>query len=322
MEDTVAGMTESSNEQRLARAAQLYFLEGWSQEAIARDFAVSRSKVSRMLSEARERRIVEVIVRFPWARDLTLEARLAERYSIHEARVLRADGIPYSELVRGIGYIGAEYLQSHLFEGMVLAFSRGAAMQAIASELKPQRDLAIQIVQMQGALGDHFESDLELSHLLYSSFAADFRSLNAPLILASRYACEVLRKEPTIRSTLSLIAKADLAIFGIGSTDEEVSGLLRTGLITRDELANMRAAGIVGDVAGRHFDLNGMVVDHIVNDRIVACHEDVIRAIPQRIGVGGGKTKVPAISAALRGEFLNVLITDSGVASALLSGDG
>ena len=133
MEDTVAGMTESSNEQRLARAAQLYFLEGWSQEAIARDFAVSRSKVSRMLSEARERGIVEVIVRFPWARDLTLEARLAERYAIHEARVLRADGIPYSELVRGIGYIGAEYLQSHLFEGMVLAFSRGAAMQALSA---------------------------------------------------------------------------------------------------------------------------------------------------------------------------------------------
>lgn len=319
MMNTAADMHNEEHVQNVARAAQLYFLEGWSQQEIAQELSVSRSKVSRMLSEARETGIVEVTVHFPWARNFSLEAQLVERYELKAARVLRGGGFPYEELLNGIGYIGAEYLQDQLFEGMMLAISRGAAIHALVQELKPRRDLAIQIVQMQGALGDEYKKDLEFSNLLYSLFGANYRPLNAPSVMASAYACEILRKEPSIRAALNSISKADIAVFGIGSTAEEVSGILHTGLVTEEELADMRAAGIVADIAGRHFDKNGIVVQHSINDRIVGCHEDTILAIPHRIGVAGGTAKIPAIAAALAGGYLHALVTDSGVASALLS---
>ena len=43
-----------------------------------------------------------------------------------------------------------------------------------------------------------------------------------------------------------------------------------------------------------------------------------LRRIPEVIGIGGGLEKAEAIAAALRGGWINVLITDAGVARRLL----
>ena len=195
--------------------------------------------------------IVNIKVQFPWGRDRSQEAELIERYSLKAARVLRGDRFPYEETLKGIGSIGAEYLHEQLREGMILAISRGAAMHALVEELKPRRDLSITTVQMQGGLGDHSQSDIEFSNRLYSIFGASYRPLNAPSVMAGPYACAILRREPSITAVLNCIGKADIAIFGIGSTAEQVSGILHTGLVGPDELAQMRRAGIVGDIAGR-----------------------------------------------------------------------
>ena len=313
-------MNREERDRILARTAQLYFLEDWSQREIARDLGVSRSKVSRMLAEAKATGIVNIKVQFPWGRDRSQEAELIERYALKAARVLRGDRFPYEETLKGIGSIGAEYLHEQLREGMILAISRGAAMHALVEELKPRRDLSITTVQMQGGLGDHCQSDIEFSNRLYSIFGASYRPLNAPSVMASPYACAILRKEPSITAVLNCIGKADIAIFGIGSTAEQVSGILHTGLVGPDELAQMRRAGIVGDIAGRHIDKDGGVVQHPINDRIIGCHEDTILRIPHRIGIAGGTVKLPAIAAALAGGYIHTLITDSGVATALLEG--
>jgi len=43
-----------------------------------------------------------------------------------------------------------------------------------------------------------------------------------------------------------------------------------------------------------------------------------LRAIPERIGIGGGLEKAQAIAAVLKGQWVTTLITDAGVARALL----
>jgi DNA-binding transcriptional regulator LsrR (DeoR family) len=74
----------------------------------------------------------------------------------------------------------------------------------------------------------------------------------------------------------------------------------------------------VGDVALRYMGADGTAVDLSLNDRIIGLSLDEIRRIPLVIGVAGGRPKVEIIRAALKGDLLDVLITDQLTAERLL----
>src|SRR3954471_18523332 len=77
----------------LVKVAQLYHLQGQNQDQIARQFGVSRSKVSRMLKEARERGLVEITIHYPSRFSLDLERRLESELGLREAVVVNTGGM-------------------------------------------------------------------------------------------------------------------------------------------------------------------------------------------------------------------------------------
>jgi len=78
------------------------------------------------------------------------------------------------------------------------------------------------------------------------------------------------------------------------------------------------AHGGVGDICARYFDADGRAVDGDVGGRIVGITEEQLRRIPRRVAAAGGERKLPAIRGALRGHWVDVLITDSETARALV----
>jgi DNA-binding transcriptional regulator LsrR (DeoR family) len=70
------------------------------------------------------------------------------------------------------------------------------------------------------------------------------------------------------------------------------------------------------------FDSAGSLVPSDLDDRVVGIDADTLRQIPRRIGIAGGESKHTAIRAALSGGWVNVLITDTGTAAALLQLEG
>jgi len=55
------------------------------------------------------------------------------------------------------------------------------------------------------------------------------------------------------------------------------------------------------------------------NDRILGLRPEQLKAVPRRIGVAGGARKHEAILGALRGGWVDVLVTDSITAERLAS---
>jgi len=77
-------------------------------------------------------------------------------------------------------------------------------------------------------------------------------------------------------------------------------------------------AGAVGDVCIRFFDSDGRHLDSELDDRVLGIGAETLRSIPRRVAVAGGARKSTAIRAALRGGWVNVLITDLQVARGLI----
>jgi DNA-binding transcriptional regulator LsrR (DeoR family) len=55
-----------------------------------------------------------------------------------------------------------------------------------------------------------------------------------------------------------------------------------------------------------------------LDERVVGIDLETFRRIPRRVAVAGGETKVAAIRAALRGGWINVLVTNLSSAQALV----
>src|ERR671921_731056 len=89
----------------LIKAARMYFLDGRSQDEVARALGTSRSNVSRMLSAARAQGIVEIRVHDQTAREKELEQALRDRFDLAHVRV--AAFRPGADVQAGAGELAA-----------------------------------------------------------------------------------------------------------------------------------------------------------------------------------------------------------------------
>ncbi len=307
----------------LAQVASLYYEDDLTQAEVARRIGTSRSTISRLLHEARDAGVVEIIIHYPWKTSPEVEHDLSTRFHLRQARVLVGRDRPYEEILRGLGILAARYIESILAEGTILGISWGTAVYSTVRALQPDRRLPITVVQMIGAVGtgDPLIDGPNLARLLANVYGGEYRCLHAPLIVEETHVREMLLQEPRIRETLSLARRADVALVGIGSLVPEVSSLLRAGYLDREALDQLRAQGAVGDVCARHYDAQGHVLDIELNQRIVGVELEAMHSIKQVIGVAGGEAKAEAILGTLRAGHVNVLVTDDAAARKVLALD-
>ena len=123
---------------------------------------------------------------------------------------------------------------------------------------------------------------------------------------------DVLLAQQAAREAAELAAQADLMVVGIGTTGQNAE-LVATGMIAPEEMAEIAAAGGVGEMLGHFFDRNGQPVGLAITDRILTQPLDQLRS-RRIVAIAGGTTKSAAISAVLNSGLLSGLIIDEHAA--------
>ncbi|MEJ5247474.1 sugar-binding transcriptional regulator [Caldilinea sp.] len=303
----------------LYKIAKAYYEDGLTQDQIGKRFGLSRIKVSRLLQQARQSRVVQITITPPPDSFGDLERELEAAYGLDEVIVVSTPGYAQSEVVPRLGVAGAAYLARILGDQQVLDLSWGTTLLALIDALAPQNLPDLRVVQMLGGLG-RLESETygaDLTIRMAQTLGARMRLLPAPGIVSSKIVRDALLEDANIAETLALAARADLAVVGIGAPAPG-SVVMQTGILSEQELAELKAMGAVGDIALRFFDENGQPVDHPINDRIIGLDLEQIKRIPRVVGVAGGEGKYDVIRGAVRGHLVNVLITDEITAARLL----
>ena len=308
----------------LAEVAQLYYADDLTQDQIAQQLSVSRSAVSRMLKEARERGLVEIRVHHPLQTSAELERELVGRLGLTDAVVLRSapsgfDLDAAEETAHKVGALGARYLQRHLEPSATLAVGWGSAVLAVVSSGYLRRMPGVSIVQAMGSTGNT-SPDLDGIHIvarLARISGGQPYFLHAPMVVADAAVRTGLLRDQHLRKTLEMVRRASMFVFSVGVIGDR-SGLYRSGYLTGTDLEMLRGQGIVGEIAGIYFDLEGQVRRLEINERMIAASAEVIATIPTRVGVSFGEVKAQANLGAIRSGLLNVLITDEPTARTML----
>jgi len=305
----------------LAQIASLYYDRGMSQQEIAKEVNVSRSAISRLLTEARQNGIVEIIVHYPWRTSPELERELIATFNLKAARVLLRENKSYDEMLQGLGVLTVRYLDSILYDGLVIGISWGTALYQMIRAMPPRNLSAIEVIQLIGATGaENLPTDGPiLAQLLSDRLGGFCRYLHAPLIVDNEAGRDTLLQDRNISKTLERAEQADIALVGIGCPLSDLYSLLRSGYVDEAEAQRIRKAGAVGDICGQHYSLQGHWLDIDINRRVVGLTLEGLTKIGMVIGMAGSSRKGPAILGALRGGYLDVLITDDQAAQKALA---
>lgn len=304
----------------MVRIARMYHEQGMRQAQIAEELHVSQPRVSRLLKRAAEIGIVRTTVSEPDGVFTDLERRIEEAFGLEQAVVVDP-GMDGNEL-RAIGSAAAAYLEATLTGGDRIGISSwSASLLETVGALRPSSTkVAESVVQLVGGNGES-RVQVEANRLLTRLAAATKAEpvfLSAPGVLGSAAARESLTTDPSFLSVSLQWQNLTMALVGIGTV--EPSPLLRSSgnALSEGDQQQLGVEGAVGDVCLRFFDAGGEPVATEFDERVVGIDPDTLRAIPRRVAVAGGARKATAIKAALRGGWVNAVITDLATARLLL----
>ena len=304
----------------LFQVSKLYYEQGKTQAEISLIIHTSRPTVSRLLKEARSKGIVDIRINYPYERDYGLEEEFQRHFDLKEVRVLKSYNQKSEEVLKGLGFFAADYFDSIVEDGDIVACSYGRTVASTIQSLHPDRKLNITIVQMIGALGveNPFIDGPDLVRLLGDKYCGKYRYLLAPLVVSDENARESLVNQVRFQDTIKLTLSARIGLCGIGGMSETTPSPIWTNYITINEWEELRKLGAIGHMAAYFYNEKGEIIDAEINKRVIGLSLNHQKEIPYMIAVAGGESKALSIRAALKGRYMNVLITDDSAAKRIL----
>ncbi|MCB5410736.1 sugar-binding transcriptional regulator [Pseudogemmobacter faecipullorum] len=301
-------------------AAWLYYEQGLNQSDIAQTIGVSRASVVNYLQEARERGVVRISMDPGVMAQQSLARGLAGRFGLAEALVVPvAPGSDNQQRLAALGAAGARQLERMLTPGETLCVSWGKTVLAVADAISQPVE-GVTVAQVTGAAPGNRDFSAELcTAILARNLGAVSKVMHAPAVLSDARLCEALRREPVISQQFALIRAAQTILFGIGSMGPD-STMRIADIASAEEINAYAAAGAEAVLICRFLDAAGRQVRREFDQRMMGIELDELKAIPRRICVAGGLSKLGALRAALQAGYISHLVTDVETASALAEG--
>jgi DNA-binding transcriptional regulator LsrR (DeoR family) len=310
-------MTDTNERNALAiRVAWLYHDRGLTQQEIANRLGISRSTISRLLTEAERDGIVRVIITQPLPESARLSEALIKRYSLAGAIVGPAldDETPGQAAAAAM----ARRLESIASSGDVtIATGWGRTIALCAQATRPVATTGVLIVDAFGhTTTDDVTAAVEVSNTLSRKFGARVTHVPSPGFASSSDLAEGFVSSPPVSRALARARLADVMMVSIGVASMD-SLLIAEGFMTEQSMTDTIDRGAVGEIFGWYFDADGKSVP-VETLHPIALTLDDMRAPSRVIGVAGGAEKTKAIKGAIATGVLDEIAVDMTLATALL----
>ena len=304
------------------RAAELYYEENLTQEQIGRSLQITRWKVGRLLTQAKEEGFVRIEILHSRARRPQLERRLREERGLRDAVVVSQAGIRSDdELQQRVAQAAADHLTALRPSPRVLGVSWGRTLADIAHHLREGWSSGTDVVQINGGLsmsaqpGTAAATAVGIAH----KGGGGATLLPSPAILEHRATKEAIEADRVVARVLGIARSADAYLYSAGAADHR-SVHVDSGYLSEADIDRLVAAGAVGDVVGRYIDAAGRVVDAALDARTVGLSLDELRRADVAVAAIAGEAKRAVAAAVVASGLCTVLITDESTARHLLDG--
>lgn len=307
--------------EKLIQIARLYYEQDLTQSEISKIFYTSRSMISRLLRQAKEEGIVEVIIHAPDERDRNIENQLKSVFQLKDAIIIDSKDLTENERLSTIAKVASTYIDSLLTEKSILGITWGNAIYKIVSELRPKRTIpSLKIVQLMGAVETHNPAidGPDLVRRMAEIYRCSYHYLMTPLFIEDVKMKESLLKSPSIAMTRKITNDVDIILTGVGQASGDKDNMSWDIYKTQPFLNEIKKLNAVGHICGYLFDKDGKILNTDIHNKIISMDLDVYMRTKDRVAVASNTKKAGAILAALKGKLVTSLVTDALTAKLIL----
>lgn len=304
------------------RAAWLYYVAGNTQHEIAQKLKISRPTAQRLVALAVERGLVKVRVFHKVASCLELAIALRQRYNLLVSNVVPVNVDNGGQVLRKIAVAAAQVMESYLSEAdpKIIALGSGQTIKTVIGEINNFERPHHRILALVGTIArDGASNPYDAALQAAEKIGSKCFLLPAPLVADSAEERKQWCRHRLYKVVEELSSKADVAFVGIGDIRDGCP-LHRDGFITSEEVNELTKAGAVGDHLGWTYDERGEMVRTSIQERLTSIQLPRPSKRPV-IAFAGGEHKSMAVLGALRGNWINGLVTDENCARAVLAAE-
>jgi len=314
----------------MVQCLELYYRQGRSQKDIAGTLGVSAATVSRLLKRAFDDGLVRVELDLP--RTQELETALVDRFGLRDAVVIASGG--RGNVKEQLGVAAAAHFEKVVGNGMRVGLSCGYTLYQTIRSLHERRVRDLTLYPLSG------ESNLEMVDIspntMVGMMAAKYRPHVSAYALPVQHLTSVreiererrrLLRDPDVRRIYEAAQDVHIALCGVGQIAEQTPGFCALAEAYGVSVKRLRQLGVVGEINYQPFDSRGQIVDRpelrVLTHRVLSVDGGRLQALSRGedrhiIAVAGGRSKTDAVLGALRGRFMNALITDEDAAEGVL----
>lgn len=308
------------------QAAQLYYLQDLTMDAIAHELHTSRSSISRLLSYARTTGLVDIQIRSPSDHSSGLKDIIQTRFGVVAHIVSVPDHVSDIDRLERVSLSAARILSTFIDSNMIIGIAWGSTVSAVTRHLVPKGTHNVEFVQLNGAGNNRTTGIMYASEILSrfaNAYSAHVQQFPVPAFFDNPSTKEALWLERSTLRVLGIQSRMDLAIFGVGSPFAEVpSHIYIGGYLEPDDYRSLTDCGVVGDVATVFYRADGSCDNIPLNKRATGPEFPVLRKAVRRVCVVSGVAKLSSLKGALAAGLITDLIVDESTARALASNTG
>ena len=308
------------------QVARLYYHQGLTSDEVARELNLSRPKVSRLLTFAKQTGLVEIHIHDPQAHPKSLEAQLKQRYPFITPHVVSVPmGSSEDVWLERVAVATANLLNAHLRPRQVVGLAWGTTLDAVSRALTPKSIADLTFVQLNGSANSiNFVSGFVADTVarFAQNYGAQAHLFPVPTFFDDPRTKKAMWRERSVVHVLELQAQADVLIYSVGSVTAQIPSHVYVSAYLEDsDLQELKQAGAVGDIATVFYRADGSFADIPFNKRSSGPSLAITRKVKSAFCVVSGLGKVSALRGALEGRLMNTLVLDEITAHALLYAD-
>src|SRR5690554_7813489 len=196
------------NELLMVRAAELYYDDNKTQDEIGALLGITRWKVGRLLTQARQSGIVRIDIVHPRARRLGLERDLCAQFGLKDAVVIPAADA--DDLNANVARAAADYLTALRPVPRTLGVSWGRTLGELADRLPRGWSQGVTVVQINGgvSLNRQAGTAADTAMTIANKAAGQAVILPSPAILERLETKRAIEADRTVAGVLSLDRKS------------------------------------------------------------------------------------------------------------------
>jgi len=296
------------------KVAWKYYIEGLTQTEIAKEFNISRMRVIKYLEIAKNNNIIQFKIDLEKVSNKGLQDKIKSKYGLEDVYIVPSD---QDGAVDTITIAASQYIEDRITGDMMINVGYGEAVSKTLGHLSISTKYNVSFVSLSGGVKFYMPTAIDKSSDYYTNPNYNHFILPSPLMVSTDELAKELKSEKSIKDIFELIPHSDLTVVGIGALSNKAT-LIKEELLGIKDIEILKAKGATGDILSQFYNINGELLDLPLHKKLVSVDINLLKSLNHVVAVAGGVEKKSAIIGALKGGYIDVLITDESVAQCLI----